>query len=190
MPVGAPLTVTDPDSRRFVWMPIRGDGHDWNYFEIDRDTGQLLTRFSLDPERRDKYELMVRVQDYLGALDSIRVFVSVFNAPPPVQESTPPESTVTSEPTPMVELTGTPAPTGTPRPTNTPRPPKTPETMLTVEPTSTPRPVPMATAAHVDDDSGSGNSQIWIVGLLVIWIIVLIGALTVANIRDRRRANR
>ena len=61
--IGNPVTATDADSATLTYAL---DGTDAASFDIDPDTGQLMTKVDLDYETKDSYEVMVTASDSGG----------------------------------------------------------------------------------------------------------------------------
>ena len=79
---GAGINVGDPvaaeDEEGHVLTYTLG-GEDAAAFDIDRSTGQLLTRALLDHETRDSYTMTIMVSDPANAHDTITVRVTITN---------------------------------------------------------------------------------------------------------------
>ena len=54
-------------------------GADAAFFDIDRSSGQLLTKARLDYESRNSYSLMLTVTDPTNASDAITVMIDITN---------------------------------------------------------------------------------------------------------------
>ncbi len=76
-----PVQASDEDENDTLSYSL--DGEDSGYFEIDSNTGQLLTRAPLDFEERNEYTLEVVATDDQGGSDSIEVTISVENVDEP-----------------------------------------------------------------------------------------------------------
>ena len=79
--IGAPVTATDPDTGDTVTYSLKGP--DAGVFSIDRSSGQLATRASLDYEVRSTYVVTVVATDSFGLEDEIDVTISVGNVDEP-----------------------------------------------------------------------------------------------------------
>ncbi len=75
--VGNPISATDADGNDLTYTL---SGIDIAEFDIDSDTGQLLTKAPLDYETKRSYSIRVEVADRYGGKDSIAVTISVRNS--------------------------------------------------------------------------------------------------------------
>ena len=78
VPVGAPVTAVDPDGDTIEYSL---SGTDRDKFDIDRNTGQLLSRAGerYDHEEKSSYEVRVSASDGEGGTDTIEVAISINN---------------------------------------------------------------------------------------------------------------
>ena len=76
--VGAPVTAVDPDGDVIEYGLL---GTDRDKFDIDRNTGQLLSRAGerYDHEEKSSYEVRVSASDGEGGTDTIEVAISINN---------------------------------------------------------------------------------------------------------------
>ena len=76
--VGAPVTAVDPDGDVIEYSL---SGTDRDKFDIDRNTGQLLSRAGerYDHEEKSSYEVRVSASDGEGGTDTIEVAISINN---------------------------------------------------------------------------------------------------------------
>ena len=76
--VGAPVTAVDPDGDTIEYSLL---GTDRDKFDIDRNTGQLLSRAGerYDHEEKSSYEVRVSASDGEGGTDTIEVAISINN---------------------------------------------------------------------------------------------------------------
>ena len=76
--VGAPVTAVDPDGDAIEYSLL---GTDRDKFDIDRNTGQLLSRAGerYDHEEKSSYEVRVSASDGEGGTDTIEVAISINN---------------------------------------------------------------------------------------------------------------
>ena len=74
--IGDPILANDVDGDDLTYTL---SGTDAAAFDIDSDTGQLLTKASLDYEGRQSYNIQVQVADGYGGTAAITVTVSVTN---------------------------------------------------------------------------------------------------------------
>ena len=76
--VGAPVTAVDPDGDAIEYSL---SGTDRDKFDIDRNTGQLLSRAGerYDHEEKSSYEVRVSASDGEGGTDTIEVAISINN---------------------------------------------------------------------------------------------------------------
>ena len=75
-PLGAPLAAVDEEGHVLTYTL---SGADATYFDVDRSSGQLLTKAWLDYEARAGYSMDLTVSDPTNASDSITVTISVTN---------------------------------------------------------------------------------------------------------------
>ena len=80
-PIGTPVSAFDEDDALLIYTL---GGADAGFFDISRDTGQLMTKASLNFEARNRYSVVVTATDPSGAWDSILVTVNVTNVHDPV----------------------------------------------------------------------------------------------------------
>ena len=80
-PIGNPIAATDQNDRSLTYLL---DDSSARFFDIARDTGQLLTKVALDHESRSEYQGFVTARDSFGASATIRVTITVndVNEPP------------------------------------------------------------------------------------------------------------
>ena len=71
---GAPVEAQDEDNDMLTYS-LSGAGA--SYFDIEEDSGQLLTRAALNYEARNSYTATVTARDESGATDTIRVTITV-----------------------------------------------------------------------------------------------------------------
>ena len=76
-PVGALVIATDPDEDDTLTYSLDSADPDSASFEIDRTTGQLKTRVSLNHEAKDEYMVDVIVTDAGGETDTATVTIMV-----------------------------------------------------------------------------------------------------------------
>ncbi len=79
--IGTPVSAFDADDALLIY---KLGGADASFFDITRDTGQLVTRASLNYEARNSYSVVVTATDPSGASDSIEVTINVTNVHDPV----------------------------------------------------------------------------------------------------------
>ena len=79
--IGTPVSAFDEDDALLIYTL---DGEDAAFFSISRNTGQLMTKASLNFEARNSYSVVVTATDPSGASDSILVTVNVTNVHDPV----------------------------------------------------------------------------------------------------------
>ena len=82
--IGTPVAATDAEDDSLTYML---GGVDMADFDIDEDTGQLMTKTALDYETEDTYTVTVTASDSGGLSDSIDVTIMVTN----VDENVAPE---------------------------------------------------------------------------------------------------
>ena len=75
--IGAPVAATDSDAGDTLTYTL--GGVDMADFDIDEDTGQLMTKTALDYETEDTYTVTVTASDSGGLSDSIDVTIMVTN---------------------------------------------------------------------------------------------------------------
>ena len=83
--VGSPVGATDRDRDDLTYSLVRGNNEtcdddplpDWCAFDINKSTGQLLTKASLNYEAKNSYSLTVMADDDNGGTDTIPVTISV-----------------------------------------------------------------------------------------------------------------
>ena len=80
-PIGTPVSAMDDDDELLIYNL---DGTDASFFSISRNTGQLMTKASLNFEARNSYSVVVTATDPSGASDSIQVTINVTNVHDPV----------------------------------------------------------------------------------------------------------
>ena len=73
--IGSPVTATDDDPDDTLTYTL--SGLDASSFNIDDETGQLMTRVPLDYEVKRSYSVTVTATDRSGAADSIEVTINV-----------------------------------------------------------------------------------------------------------------
>ena len=78
---GTEVSAMDDDDKLFIYTL---DGADASSFDISRNTGQLMTKASLNYEARNSYRVVVTATDPSGASDSIQVTINVTNVHDPV----------------------------------------------------------------------------------------------------------
>ena len=79
--IGTPVSAFDEDGELLVYTL---SGADAAFFDILRNTGQLMTKASLNFEARNSYAVVVTATDPSGASDSIQVTINVTNVHDPV----------------------------------------------------------------------------------------------------------
>ena len=79
--IGTPVSAMDDDLELLIYTL---DGADASSFDISRNTGQLMTKASLNFEARNSYSVVVTATDPSGASDSIQVTINVTNVHDPV----------------------------------------------------------------------------------------------------------
>ena len=79
--IPSPVSAMDDDGELLIYTL---DGADASSFGISRDTGQLMTKASLNYEARNSYRVVVTATDPSGASDSIQVTINVTNVHDPV----------------------------------------------------------------------------------------------------------
>ena len=75
-PVGAPFTAVDADRDSLTYTL---NGMDADIFDIDPQTGQILTSFALDYETSATHEVTVTAWDGAGGADTIEVTIEVID---------------------------------------------------------------------------------------------------------------
>ena len=75
-PVGAPVAGSDEEGHVLTYTL---SGADAAFFDLDRSTGQLLTRARLDYESRNSYSIMLTITDPTNASDAIVMMVDIAN---------------------------------------------------------------------------------------------------------------
>ena len=80
-PIGTPVSAMDDDGELLIYTL---DGADALFFDISRNTGQLMTKASLNYEARNSYRVVVTATDPSGASDSILVTINITNVHDPV----------------------------------------------------------------------------------------------------------
>ena len=75
-PVGASVVGSDEEGHVLTYTL---SGADAAFFDIDRSSGQLLTKARLDYESRNSYSMMLTVTDPTNASDAITVMVDIAN---------------------------------------------------------------------------------------------------------------
>ena len=75
-PIGAPVAGSDEEGHVLTYTL---SGADAAFFDIDRSSGQLLTKARLDYESRNSYSMMLTVTDPTNASDAITVMVDIAN---------------------------------------------------------------------------------------------------------------
>ena len=93
-PIGTPVSAMDDDDELLIYTL---DGADASSFDISRNTGQLMTKASLNFEARNSYSVVVTATDPSGASDSIQVTINVTNVHDPVHITGPQIGTVPRE---------------------------------------------------------------------------------------------
>ena len=84
--IGAPVSAFDEDGELLVYTL---SGADAAFFDILRNTGQLMTKASLNFEARNSYAVVVTATDPSGASDTIQVTINVTNVHDPVHVTGP-----------------------------------------------------------------------------------------------------
>ena len=79
--IPSPVSAMDDDGELLIYTL---DGPDASSFDISRNTGQLMTKASLNYEARNSYSVVVTATDPSGASDSILVTINVTNVHDPV----------------------------------------------------------------------------------------------------------
>ena len=79
--IGTPVSAFDEDDTLLIYTL---GGADASFFSILRNTGQLMTKASLNFEARNRYAVVVTATDPSGASDSIGVTINVTNVHDPV----------------------------------------------------------------------------------------------------------
>ena len=79
--IGTEVSAMDDDDELLIYTL---DGTDASFFSISRNTGQLMTKASLNYEARNSYSVVVTATDPSGASDSIQVTINVTNVHDPV----------------------------------------------------------------------------------------------------------
>ena len=79
--IGTEVSAMDDDDELLIYTL---DGTDASFFSISRNTGQLMTKASLNYEARNSYSVVVTATDPSGASDSILVTINVTNVHDPV----------------------------------------------------------------------------------------------------------
>ena len=72
--IGAPVTATDPDNDSLTYALSGADG---SAFNIDRTSGQMMTRAALDYETKSTYTVVVTATDPGNLTDTITVMIAV-----------------------------------------------------------------------------------------------------------------
>ena len=80
--IGTPVSAFDEDDALLIYTL---DGADASSFSISRDTGQLMTKASLNFEARNSYGVVVTATDPSGASDSIQVTINIIDVHDPVR---------------------------------------------------------------------------------------------------------
>ena len=80
--IGNPVSATDADTADTLTYTLVGT--DAASFDIDRNSGQLLTNAPLDAATQSSYSVIVSVSDGNGGTDSITVTISVTGQPYPL----------------------------------------------------------------------------------------------------------
>ena len=70
--IGTPVSAFDADDALLIYTL---DGADAALFDISRETGQLMTKASLNYEAKNSYSVVVTATDPSGASDSIQVTI-------------------------------------------------------------------------------------------------------------------
>ncbi len=83
-PIGTPVSAFDEDDALLIYTL---NGADAAFFDISRNTGQLMTKASLNYEARNSYVVVVTATDPSGASDNIQVTINVTNVHDPVHIS-------------------------------------------------------------------------------------------------------
>ena len=73
---GAPVAGRDEEGDVLTYTP---SGADAAFFDVDRTSGQHLTKARLDYESRNSYSVMLTVSDPTNASDAITVVVNITN---------------------------------------------------------------------------------------------------------------
>ncbi len=79
--IGTPVSAFDEDDALLIYAL---SGTDAAFFDISRNSGQLMTEASLNFEARNSYSVVVTATDPSGASDSIQVTINVINVHDPV----------------------------------------------------------------------------------------------------------
>ena len=79
--IGTEVSAMDDDDELLIYTLA---GADATFFDISRNTGQLMTKASLNYEARNSYSVVVTATDPSGASDSILVTINVTNVHDPV----------------------------------------------------------------------------------------------------------
>ena len=82
--IGTPVSAFDADDELLIYTL---NGVDAAFFDISRNTGQLMTKASLNYEARNRYIVVVTATDPSGASDSIQVTINVTNVHDPVHHN-------------------------------------------------------------------------------------------------------
>ncbi len=72
--IGIPVVAIDPENNRLQYSL---SGIDTYSFSLNRNTGQLKSRATLDYDMKKKYRVTVNVRDFKGGIDSIDVTINV-----------------------------------------------------------------------------------------------------------------
>ena len=86
--IGTPVAATDTANDRNM-LTYSLEGTDAADFDINRATGQLLTKASLDHEAKERYNVTVKVVDPSATSDTIAVTINVNNVDEPPEVSGP-----------------------------------------------------------------------------------------------------
>ena len=80
--IGAAIAAHDADDELLIYTL---NGADAAFFDISRDTGQLMTKASLNFEARNSYSVVVTATDPSGATDDIQVTINIIDVHDPVR---------------------------------------------------------------------------------------------------------
>ena len=80
--IGTPVSAFDEDDTLLIYTL---SGEDAAFFDISRNTGQLMTKAPLNFEARNRYSVVVTATDPSGASDSIQVTINVIDVHDPVR---------------------------------------------------------------------------------------------------------
>ena len=80
--IGTPVSAFDEDDALLIYAL---GGVDAAFFDISRNTGQLMTKASLNFEARNSYGVVVTATDPSGASDSIQVTINIIDVHDPVR---------------------------------------------------------------------------------------------------------